>query len=254
MYIIHQMKVNSRLVKSFFVVLFFVLALLVIFPIAILAATNYGDGNYGGGDYNVGDLPTPTPTAVSSNTGSDSTSPASAPQCNNSVTTSTPDLFEIHTTKNTATLYFAPPTMPYSNFYIAYSTKSDSWQYGTQYYQGFSSGVLSYTINALQPNTTYYFKIRPGNGCTPGNWGNTMTATTTSSTRTKTYYKNIGTAVVQKIKNFLSGLFPSKSINIPQPTNTAKPIDIQNLTQQPEPTVIPTPSPKPKFCILWWCF
>jgi hypothetical protein len=142
--------------------------------------------------------------------------------------------------------------MPYSNFYIAYSTKSDSWQYGTQYDQGYSSGVLRYTVNVLQPNTTYYFKIRPGNGCAPGNWGNTMMGTTTSSTQTKTYYKNVITAVVQSTKYFFNNLFPSKSVNTPQPTSTVKPTETQNPIQKPTQTAAPTP--KSKFCILWWCF
>jgi Fibronectin type III domain len=254
------MEINSHFLKKALGSLVFLLSFWVFFPLNVLAATNYGDGNYGGGNYNVGDLPTPTPTTVPSNTNSGSSSSTSAPGCSTSVTTGVPDLFEIHTTKNTATLYFAPPPMPYSNFYIAYSTKSDSWQYGTQYDQGFSSGVLRVTINALQPNTTYYFKIRSGNGCMAGNWGNTMTVTTTSSTQTKTYYKNTATTVVQQTKavvnTFLSPIkkFINNLIPTPKPTVTTAPsiINVQTPAQVPAQTSPQTP--KPKFCILWRCF
>jgi chitodextrinase len=196
-----------------------------------LAITDYGEESYATGN--------PVPATASSNT-----------MCGNSVTADTPNLFEIRTTKNTATLYFAPPVMPYSNFYIAYSQKSDIWQYGVQYDQNSSGGALKYTINKLNSNTKYYFKIRAGNGCATGNWGNTMSATTTSSTVQRTYYKSFLTSVINRVDSFINTFLPSKSKNpsqnvtIPTPTPTPKPT-IPTQTQS---------APKAKFCILWWCF
>jgi len=249
------MKSNGLSITRVLGIVAFFVVILMFSPVVVLAATNYGDGTYGGGLYNVGDTPAPTVTPGNNNSGSSSSSSSSSTSpsgCNDSATTGTPDLFEIHTTKSSATLYFAPPVMPYSNFYVAYSRKTDVWEYGTQFNQGQSSGVITYTINALQPNTKYYFKVRPGNGCAAGNSGNTMAATTTSSKQTRTYYKSFVTAVVQSTKNFFSNLFPSKNTNTPQPTATtiAEPTNIQNPTQEPTQT---TP-PKSKFCILWWCF
>jgi len=37
---------------------------------------------------------------------------------------------------------------------------------------GLSSGVVNFTINDLNPDTTYYFKVRGGSGCAPGGWSN----------------------------------------------------------------------------------
>ena len=185
--------------------------------------------------------------ASSSGTNSSSSSSSSATGCNNSITSGKPDLFEIRVNNKTATLYFTPPTMPYSSFYIAYSRKPDSWEYGTEFNQEYSGGVIKYTINKLSPNTKYYFKMRAGNGCASGNWGNTMTATTTSQvSQSKTFYKNIFTAIWQKVVNILP---PTQSINSnPSPMPKSEPA-VAN------PTVIPTPAPtKHKFCILWWCF
>lgn len=161
-----------------------------------------------------------------------SNGPLLAPSCNNSVTNSKPDLFEIRVNNKTAALYFTPPSGPYNSFYIAYSRKPDSWEYGTEFNQQYSGGVLKQTINLLKPKTKYYFKIRAGNDCATGAWGNTMAITTSSTNQNKTFYKNIFTAVAQKIKNKIS-------------------------TDKEEAIVAPISIPVPikhKFCILWWCF
>jgi hypothetical protein len=170
------------------------------------------------------------------------------------------------------TLYFAPPTMPYSSFYIAYSRKPDSWEYGTEFSQGYSGGVIKYTINALQPNTTYYFKVRAGNGCATGNWGNTMTANTLfSQTQNKTYYKNVFTAIIQQTKQIINNFNPSKKVTVgnngtakqqlvsPLPSLQQKPVNTvppkTNITtpKSESKTLQATPV-KNKFCILFWCF
>ncbi len=175
---------------------------------------------------------------------------SSAPGCSDSVTNGKPDLFEIRTNDKTATLYFSPPSAPYNSFYIAYSRSPDSWEYGTEFSQQYSDGVLKQTINLLQPNTKYYFKIRAGNGCATGSWGNTMIAQTTSSVgQKKTFYKNIFTAVVRKIK---SKFLPDKEeITIPSVSPKIKPtMTISTVeTKKQENTSV-----KHKFCILWWCF
>jgi len=254
------MEINRYLVKRLFAILMLPLAFLIVFPTTVLAATNYGDGNYGGGNYNVGDTPAPTSAPTNNNSSSTSSSPVSAPTCGDSATTGIPDLFEIRTTKNTATLFFAPPRMPYSNFYIAFSRRMDIWEYGTQYNQGYSGGVLSYTIYSLQPNTKYYFEIRSGNGCATGAWGNMMIATTTSAGQTRAYYKNAATAIVQQtkavinnivspIKELINNLIPAQKT-----TTTPAPKTFTQTQTQTQPQTSVQPNPKPKFCILWWCF
>jgi hypothetical protein len=241
-------------------------------------AVNYGEGSYGSGDYNIGEqtptpipsvtpAPTLTPTSVSAatsnsnnNAGSSNSSP-SAPNCNDTTPFGSPDLFQINTTKTTATLYFAPPSMPYSSFYVAFSSKPDSWEYGTEYNQGFSGGVLRYTINLLQPNTTYYFQVRAGNGCATGKWSNSMKASTTNSgSQTKTYYKNIFTPIVRLVKTAIGSISSlvsnKKTVDKPAPTNVEpNPIVKPILTTEPQKEVAsPKPAVKNKFCLLWWCF
>lgn len=89
-----------------------------------------------------------------------------------------PDLFQIDTTETTATLYFTPVNNAVSYYFIRYGfTKYDD-RFGVSFNQGSYDGVLSYTINALSPNTKYYFNVRAGNGCAVGKWSNTLTVIT----------------------------------------------------------------------------
>jgi hypothetical protein len=159
---------------------------------------------------------TPTPTTIPS------TNPANSPEgqnnsnsgggsqensppgCSNQSPKGKLDLFEIRTNGKSATLFFTPPSSNFSNIYVAFSRKPDVWEYGVEYSQQNTLGVMNYTINLLKPNTKYYFKVRTGNGCATGEWSNTMQVKTTNSTKSiKKFYKNIMVAVVQKVKTIL---------------------------------------------------
>ena len=191
----------------------------------------------------------------STSTSTNSSSSVGTPQCNDTVTSGYPNLFEIRTNKYSATLFFAPPAGSYSSFYVAFSRKPDSWEYGTEYSQGQSGGVLQYTINELQPNTKYYIKIRAGNGCATGNWSNTMMVTTSSSTNKKVFYKNVFTAITQTVKSVINKVTQTKKTTDTTnqtPAQTSQP----TVPNQPQTTTKPVttqPTAK-KFCILWWCF
>jgi hypothetical protein len=251
--------------------LFLIFILWAVFLPQFAVASNYGDGDYNSGFYGGTDTPTPTPspTAVptqqNSNNSTSGNSGTSAPGCNSQASAGKPDLFEIRVKKNEAQLFFAPPVAPYTYFYIAYSRKADQWEYGTQFDQGYSTGVLTSTIRALQANTKYYFKIRSGNGCATGEWGNTMTVmTTNSASKLKTFYKNIFTAIVSRTKNIISQVLPAKPKLIdplvtdhptekPVPTARIYPTAAAPTIPRPRATADPTPV-KEKFCLLWWCF
>lgn len=156
------------------------------------------------------------------------------PACGDWPPLNAPRLFQIDTTKNSATLYFMPVSNYLSYYYIAYGFKEGDWRFGTQFNSTQKIGVVSTTINCLSPNTTYYFTVRGGNGCAPGNWSNYLSAETDSS---KPVVKTAPT------------VDPLSTISEPSPTFTPQP------TIPPLPTSSPLPTPTPScFKFLWWCF
>lgn len=144
--------------------------------------------------------PTPTPTVIPTSTptsspapqsnnggGSSSGNTSSAWTCTNSQPSGSPNLFQVDVSQTQALLYFAP-VQNADNYFIAYGYISGDQRFGVALV-GQSSGVLSYTLNSLSQNTTYYIQTRAGNGCMPGSWGNTMKVTTAKNGNIR-YYKD----------------------------------------------------------------
>lgn len=219
---------------------------LLIFPSNVMAR-NYGEGNYGLGNYGEGE-PTPTPTATpTSSTSSNSNSSTSTPNCNDSAPTK-PELFQVDIKGTSAKLFFTP-LQATDKFYVSFSTNSNAEEHGVEVILA-KEGVQNYTVNALKPNSSYYFKVRGQNGCMPGEWSNIVKVTSKSIGVTKTisYYMNSlktkVTSVFQaiklpKIKN------STPTTPTPEITPVPKEVNKQETAKQPE---------KEKFCLLWWCW
>lgn len=99
-----------------------------------------------------------------------------APICSDTPPQGSPDLFQIDRNGERATLYFTPLGDPLTYYYISYGLDESAEGYGVEI-PGDKDGVLSYTINDLDPNKTYYFKVRGGNGCKPGDWSTSISGT-----------------------------------------------------------------------------
>lgn len=134
-------------------------------PFSALAAP-YGEGEYGEGIYNIGQTPTPRPL-----------SPAMAPGCSAQKPLSAPDLFQIDAKSQSLVLYFSPAIGPQDRYAILYGTAENTDLWGYEFLSK-STGVISVEIGSLQRNSRYFFKVRAGNGCMPGDWSNTLSAMT----------------------------------------------------------------------------
>ena len=67
-----------------------------------------------------------------------------------------------------------------------------------------ASGVISFTIQELDPNTTYYFKVSASNGCAGGTWSNTVTAKTTGNkNQSGIFYKNTVTKIISNLRSII---------------------------------------------------
>ncbi len=131
--------------------------------------------------YNGMDVETVT-IYVNDNDGiSSSSGPVAAPVCSKTPPDNTPRLFQIDAGANSATLYFTPIRDNISYYYIAYGLKPGDIRYGVSFDMGSYDGVIDYTIYMLNASTKYYFKVRGGNGCAPGPWGNETYAVTSAS-------------------------------------------------------------------------
>lgn len=141
--------------------------------------------------------PTPTNTLTPTPTSAPNASPpnqspqnnsSSAPSCTSSPPTGKADLFQIDAKQTQATLFFAPASGNVTNYAISYGYTSGDGRFNTFTNQGNSTGVLLYMINYLSPHLTYYMKVRPYNGCMPGNWSNEMKISMSGNNSTIRYY------------------------------------------------------------------
>ena len=139
--------------------------------------------------------------------------------CDNFSPGSHPDLFQISITDSSAKLFFTP--LPdSSSFHISYSRDPNIEEYAVRTTLG-RSGVQNYTINYLQPNTTYYFRLRGMNDCSSGDWSNSIKVKTNSegSIKDTIFYKN------KTVKNSLITV---------DTTDTPEDIEVSSENQDPK--------------------
>lgn len=121
------------------------------------ATTNSGGGGGGGG----GGSGTP-----------------STPACNDQKPGNAPVLLSaVSNSANSITLTWAGAEDPVSYYLVTFGTRPGQQLYGNPDVGG--NGTASYTINSLQGGRTYYFKVRGGNGCMPGDFSNEVSGVVT---------------------------------------------------------------------------
>ncbi len=82
-----------------------------------------------------------------------------------------PDLFQINMKKNSATLYYTTVKENMNTYFIIYGFKPGDERYAMSFAANPGNGhVWSIDIKKLVAGKTYYFKMRAGNGCAPGEW------------------------------------------------------------------------------------
>ena len=155
--------------------------------------------------------PTPTPTATPNPTAtpsprSSSVSPTPPKYvCSDAAPNASPDLFQIDVTDTHAKLYFAPVNRNTNKYYISFGYTPGDMRFGGEL-AGNSTGVRSYTINALSSKSTYYVRVRAGNGCATGGWSNEMKFMTTpkGNTNGQRFFKDFPTQVISSVTHVVS--------------------------------------------------
>lgn len=95
-----------------------------------------------------------------------------------------PQNLKVIAKQNSVTLFWNEPDDNYTYYLISYSTNESASSYGNP---NISKGTNSYTIDNLSGNTTYFFKIRTGNGCAPGPFSNIVSVTFGGQALSKTF-------------------------------------------------------------------
>jgi len=176
------LNASIALRSTFFAVLSF--AVIALSPsLTLVYAATYGEGVYGDNLYEGGTAsPVPSPTTSNSSTGEDRTGAAvvgsttETPLCSDQKPPNIPDLFQIDSTVDTLTLFFSPVMEPRNHYLVQYGTEPGQYQHAFQF-ENSETGVVVVEVTALQKNTPYYFSVRAGNGCAPGDWSNELSST-----------------------------------------------------------------------------
>lgn len=95
-----------------------------------------------------------------------------APVCNDTTPTISPQNFRASAGSNSVTLSWDKPNDNFTYYLIAFGTNNNANKYGNPNIGG--PNTTSYTVNGLSSGTTYYFKIRTGNGCAPGSFSDVI--------------------------------------------------------------------------------
>jgi len=130
-----------------------------------------------GAAYDIGAYEYTPPTSSSS----PGLSSAGAPTCGYSAPTDTINLYKIDTTETSAMLYFTP-IKDATSYQIFFGYKAGDKRFGGT----FPSRPLPYTVDHLNPNTTYYFAVNGENNCAGGKLSNWLSATTGGSSESET--------------------------------------------------------------------
>jgi len=122
------------------------------------------------------------------------------------------------------TLTWTDAPNPVSYYLLSYGLSSGNYMYGNPNIGG--QGTTSYTVGSLATGTKYYFAIRAGNGCSPGNYSNEVFAVAgASAVPTPTPTLTVVTVTTDT---------PTTPTDTPIPTITPAPTEQPTVT--PEPT------------------
>ena len=115
-----------------------------------------------------------------SSTSSSTSPPPQPPTCQDEAPNQPPQLFQITRKKRStsARLAFVPAGPRVSGYIVEYARKNKAYEHATQFDWSDRSGVVLFTVDALDKNVDYTFRVIPRNGCAYGPASNAKTTST----------------------------------------------------------------------------
>lgn len=146
-----------------------------------LSPANSVNGGNTVGWFAVPPSPSPTPSPTPPGPAPSSTSTASPASASPSGCSDLPPgakapwiYAALPTAPNAVMLYFAEGDNPIDHYVLEYGLASGNYIFGSGNIG--PQGTRTYLVQSLAPGTTYYFRIRGGNGCAAGGWSNEFSA------------------------------------------------------------------------------
>lgn len=132
---------------------------------------------------------------------------------------------------NSILLFFTPGDEAIDKYVLEYGTSSGFYQYGVSDMGINSRSQMSYLVKSLSPSTTYYFRLRGGQGCLVGDWSNEISATTKKDLKSDFETPNIKlTAVKHESSSFSNSATSSLS-----PKNQSYVLNVLVVDQKHKP-------------------
>ncbi len=196
---------NIILNKKFSKIFFLVLAASALLAVPLNKNLVFGYGGNGGGDGLF--------------------QPPGAPVCNDPKPGNAPQLISaVPAGQNKVTLHWSEASDPVTYYLVTFGNQPGQQLYGNPNVGG--KGTTSYTVSSLSSNQTYYFKVRAGNGCQPGDFSNEVAV------------KPAGVVFTGNVPSgFAQGVLGVNTA-LPSPSPV-----IGNGTETPSPTSEPTTQP-----------
>lgn len=150
--------------------------------------------------------------------------PPAAPICNDSKPGNAPHLISaVPAGFNKVTLHWLEANNPVTYYLITFGNKPGQQLYGNPNVGG--KGTTSYTVSSLSSNQTYYFKVRAGNGCQPGDFSNELSV------------KPAGVVIASVPQGFAPGILGA-NIATPSASPAISPGPTSGPTTQPSSTPV----------------
>jgi hypothetical protein len=144
-------------------------------------------------------------------TQSTTTTTAGAPTCGNDAPSTAPFIYSATPISNTSVLLKFSEAKNADRYALEFGLKSGKYIYGAHYIGG--AETKDYLVRFLSTGTTYYFRIRGGNGCATGPWSSEIKVITK------------GSVISGKINSVINKI--EKSVNTGTKSNSVKSVSTE---------------------------
>ncbi len=143
-----------------------------------------------------------------------------SPSCNDTKPSKAPFLKSaVVTAPNEVTLTWTKAGDPVTYYLVSYGLKSNKGLYGNPNIGG--KDTTSYKVKGLSANQTYFFKVRAGNGCVPGDFSNEVSIKVTK-----------GAKFNASAEGLKAGILGSANNSAPKNPVKSNPLSKNNSNQQ----------------------